>query len=191
MPDTKMTNAELVELYAGLEALLSLGAPCEHCGHANVVPDLDTMFAMRVSHMISELKPKVEAYERLVGKLNDEHTQRDAEGRKIPVKDGKGQATGRYRIDPELQEQFRDKRKELLDHVVKLRLPRIKTSELHRMSEEEGIPVPGRLFVALGPVLAQDLKPDWEEEPEGAGEEGSQPKKPSRSSRRKTAAAKV
>ena len=64
--------------------------------------------ALRISRNLSELEKHVMDYENERRKLLDKYLEVDEEGMYIPVLDENGKQTGRYKIKPDVSEEFQN-----------------------------------------------------------------------------------
>ena len=165
--ELKTTNAVLLLLNTGCHELLE-------------VEELETLFALRVSLIIEALLPSMKAYEKTNEKLSKQY-------RTVDVKDKEGVVTGKRPKSSELEE-YIGKVQVLLDAGVNIKVPTLRMSDLHRMREEEDLPILSSTLHKTRPIIKMDMElPDSNEleDTEEKTEDTDIPRKKSRSERLK------
>ena len=137
------TNAILIGVNEGCYELLD-------------VKELETLFSLRVSLILELFEPKLKAFEKTNEKLSKRY-------RTVDVKDDKGEVTGRRPKHNEIDE-FKEKVQVLLDAGVKLKVPTLRMSDIHRMREEEDLPILSSTIHKIRPIIRMDMElPDADE----------------------------
>ena len=158
--DLKITNDQLIELNDGCHELLD-------------IDDLETLFSYRVSCIVEVLAPKVRAY-------GTTRTKLDLKYATIDIKNEDGTVTGKRAKDEEAEE-YGDKVRVLFDAGVELKVPSVRLSEIHRMREEEGVPIDASTIRKIHPVTVLDMDLALDEEPAAAQlDDEDETKKPAR-----------
>ncbi len=94
-------------------------------------PKMDPIFSLRLAAIQLKLEPRAKALVKILDKLEQEATEKDGEGKKIPVRDERGKKiSGRYQLDPDKTDEYKDDVEKALDHVVGFKCAEIKLSSL-------------------------------------------------------------
>ncbi len=134
---TKVTNAELLDLTEGLGLILD-------------IDDLDVLFSWRLSGIATTIEPKIKRYSQTKRKLDKEYSE--------DTKDEDGKPT--QRVPPHKVNEWVEKSEVLLEAGNEFStLGTIKLSELRKMSEEEDIPISGKIIRFLRVVIVEDIDP--------------------------------
>ena len=169
--ELKTTNAKLLVLNEGCHELLE-------------VEELETLFALRVSLIIESFLSNLKAYEKTNEKLSKKF-------RTVEVKDKEGVVTGKRPKNSDLEDYIKEVQV-LLDVGVNIKVPTLRMSDIHRMREEEDLPILSSTIHKIRPIIKMDMElPDAGElkDTEKEDEDTDIPRKKSRSERLKASVA--
>ena len=151
------TNRAILDLAEGIGELLE-------------IEDLDVFFSWRLSSIAVVIEPKIKAYTETKRKLDKEFSEFK--------KDKEGETS--QKVPPEKIDEWVGKNEVLLEAGIEFTsIGSVKLSELRKMSEEEGIPLSGKIIHLIRAVVIEDVDPK-----DGKKKEEPKEEKKSRASRR-------
>ena len=142
--ELKITNAQLIGLNEGCHELLE-------------VEDLETMFSFRVSTILEVLLPKLKAFEKTRKGLAKRYLTIETMGED-------GAVTGKRCKNEEVAE-YNEKLQVLVDAGVKLNVPTVRMTAIHKMREEEGLPILSSTIHKIRPIVRMDMELPDDDEP--------------------------
>ncbi|KKL77124.1 hypothetical protein LCGC14_2038010 [marine sediment metagenome] len=136
--ELKATNREILDLGEGIGEFLE-------------IEDLDVFFSWRLSSIAVVAEPKLKAFNETKRKLDAGYSEDN--------KDSKGKVVGQ-KVPPDKVNEWLEKTEVLLEAGVTFdNIGSIKLSELRKMSEEEGIPLSGKIIHLIRVVVVEDVDP--------------------------------
>ena len=131
------TNRAILDLAEGIGELLE-------------IEDLDVFFSWRLSSIAVVIEPKIKAYTETKRKLDKEFSEFK--------KDKEGETS--QKVPPEKIDEWVGKNEVLLEAGIEFTsIGSVKLSELRKMSEEEGIPLSGKIIHLIRVVVVEDVDP--------------------------------